>query len=408
MLFTQEYIDFVRENATADPSTLRLRHHGDARPWVPLAINNIAALKKKRKFQLNGDVDLTPAVIPFEVSAQQATSAQVALLHANLAGNALNVLDMTFGLGMDARLMAMDSQRRILGFDLKEELVEAARVNFKGFPNVEIRQGDSVKFLEEYEGEPFDLIFIDPARRGEEGQRLYNLHDCRPDLTEILPLIRRHSRRLMAKLSPMLDVTQTIRDLPGISSLHIVEEGGECKELLAIVNFTDDASQVEIVVDRLSSGKLHRFSFTRDEERESAESAAASRLTPGDMPKVGEYLLEPSAAAMKASPFNLLASRFSAPSLHPNTHLYISPIPVEDFPGTSHEIVGVFPLSSSNIKRMNSHVKKADIAVRNLKGFTPDSLRKRMKIAQGGDHRLYAVTAATPEGDIPLLILTRI
>lgn len=407
MLFTQEYTDFVRENAAADPSTLRLRHHGDTRPWIPLAINNIAALKKKRKFQLDGEVDLTPAVIPLEVSAQQATSAHIALLHANLAGNALNVLDMTFGLGMDARLMAMDAQRRILGFDLREELVEAAKVNFKDFPNVEIRQGDSVKFLEGYNGEPFDLIFIDPARRGDEGQRLYNLHDCQPDLTEILPLIRRHSHKLMAKLSPMLDVTQTIRDLPGISSLHIVEEGGECKELLAIVDFTHDSRRTEIVIDRLAGGKLHRFTFTRDEEREASASASSTQIQ-RHLPKVGEFLLEPSAAAMKAAPFNLLASRLSAPPLHPNTHLYISPAPVEDFPGASHEIVGVFPLSSSNIKRMGSHVKKADIAVRNLKGFTPDNLRKRMKIAQGGDHRLYAVTAATPEGDIPLLILTRI
>lgn len=46
MEFNQEYLDFVRENAAADPATLRLRFHKDPRPWLPLAINNIAALKK--------------------------------------------------------------------------------------------------------------------------------------------------------------------------------------------------------------------------------------------------------------------------------------------------------------------------------------------------------------------------
>lgn len=53
MEFNQEYLDFVRENSAADPATLRLRFHKDPRPWLPLAINNIAALKKSRKFQAN-------------------------------------------------------------------------------------------------------------------------------------------------------------------------------------------------------------------------------------------------------------------------------------------------------------------------------------------------------------------
>ena len=399
MEFTKEYADFVKENAGEDPSTLRLRHHGDPRRWIPLAINNVAALKKGRKFMLDG-VDLTPEVIPLEVSAQQATSARVALLHANLAGNARTVLDMTFGLGMDARLMAMDQTRHILGFDLREELVWAARHNFREFPNVETRQGDSVKFLEGYSGPRFDLIFIDPARRGKEGERLFNLHDCVPDLVAILPLIKRHGARLMAKLSPMLDVTQTIRDLPGISVLHVVEEGNECKELLAIADFSHDTITPGIVIDRFVKGELRRLAFNRQEEREAV-------ALPCRMPVAGEYLLEPSAAAMKAAPFNLLSSRFDVAPLHPNTHLYVSQTPVEDFPGGCHEITGVLPLTSSNIKHMRDRVKKADIAVRNLKGFTPDNLRRRMKIAQGGDHRLYAVTAASQTGDTPTLILTK-
>ncbi|MDE5624826.1 MAG: hypothetical protein K2I61_00730, partial [Muribaculaceae bacterium] len=139
MDFDKDYLDFVKANAGEDPARLRRRLHGDTRPWIRYAIDNISALKKSRKFRLAEDSDLTPSVIPFEVSAQQATSARIALLHANLARNASSVLDMTFGLGMDARMMAMDPTRRILGFDLREELVAAAKVNFVGFPNVEVR-----------------------------------------------------------------------------------------------------------------------------------------------------------------------------------------------------------------------------------------------------------------------------
>lgn len=414
MEFGQEYVDFVKNHGGDDPTRLRLRFHGDPRPWIPLAIDNIAVLKKNRKFRLSDGTDLTPGVIPLEVSAQQATSARVALLHADLAAGMSTVLDMTFGLGMDARLLAVAPNRKILGFDLCGELVAAAKVNFSDFPNVEVRQGDSVRFLKGYEGDPFDLVFIDPARRGHEGERLYNLHDCQPDLIEILPLIQRKSLRLMAKLSPMLDVTQTIRDLPGTSELHIVEEGNECKELLAIVDFTHEPSTPLVVVDRFVKGEHHRFSFTPQEERDIPNNPDRHPFILDRLPQAGEYLFEPSAATMKAAPFNLLSSRFRIPKLHPNTHLYVSTsgrqdgyAPVGNFPGNRYIIEQALPFTSSNLKMLSRTVGKADISVRNLKGFTAESLRKRLKLKPGGDLKLYALTIASGGNDIPVLLVVR-
>lgn len=407
MEFSKEYLEFVKAHASEDPVKLRLRFHGDDRRWIPLAINNIAILRKSRKFKLNDEIDLTPRVIPLEVSAQQATSAPVSLLHANLVKDATLILDMTFGLGMDSRLIAVDMQKKILGFDLKEELVAAAKVNFEDFPNVEVYEGDSVKFLQEYVGKEFDLIIIDPARRGKDGERLYNLHDCQPDLIEILPLIMKNTRQLMAKLSPMLDVTQTLRDLPGLRELHIVEEGNECKELLAIVDRDSATDEPLIIIDRISKGGLTTFMFKQSEEK----LCNTSTSTLNRHPQPGDYLLEPSAATMKAAPFNLLASRFNAIPLHRNTHLYLLPtistesIPTE-FPGTIYKIEQALPLTSSNLKQLAKSLNQADIAVRNVKGFTPDTLRKRLKLKPGGDLKLYAATlSTTTDGEIPFLLL---
>lgn len=401
MEFTDDgYLAFVKAHSNDDPDKLRLRFHGDKREWIQMAINNIAALGKARKFRLADGRDFTPAVIPLEISAQQATSARVAQFHASLANDAESILDMTFGLGMDARLLCLNPARKILGFDMKEELVAAARVNFADSPNVEVRHGDSVEFLRNYTGDNFDLIFIDPARRGDAGQRLYNLHDCQPDLTSILPVILRKSRRMLAKLSPMLDVTQTLRDLPGISQLHIVEESGECKELLATVN-NHHKEEPEIVVTRLSKHSQSTFSFHPGEEK----SASASLLN--RLPLAGEYLYEPSAATMKAAPFNLMSSRLDLATLHPNTHLYVGP-ETDNFPGTGYKIIDSLLLSSSNLRLLARTIKKADIAVRNLKSFSPDTLRKRLRLKQGGDLRLYAATISLPDGDTPVLILTHI
>lgn len=421
MEFNNEYFEFVEKNAKIDPSTLRLRYHGDPRCWIPYAINNIEALRNRRKFILADGADLTPRVIPSQISAQQASSANVALLHSNLAGNALRILDMTFGIGMDARLMALHPYRTILGFDLQEALVDAAQINFADLKNVEVRMADSVEFLREYDGEPFDLIFIDPARRGESGQRLYNLHDCTPDLIELLPLLRSKCRRLMAKLSPMLDVTQTIRDLPGITALHIVEEAGECKELLAIVAGNCDAvndvcsgvaatadgaseSVPEICIDRLLPGGLQRFRFTLPEEAE------AQPMLLGRAPRKGELLLEPSPAAMKAGAFNLYSSRFNAAKLHPNTNLYVpldndSDTLSKDFPGTIFLLVDVYPLTSSNLKTLGKKLSPINITSRNLPSFPPELLAKKMKIKQGGSRRLFAVSISTPSGTEPYLLV---
>lgn len=397
----EEFIRFVEEHRGDDPAKLRLKFHGDPRQWLPLAINNVAALKNRKKFLLRDGADLTPAIVPLEVSAQQSTSANIALLHANLAKDAMRVLDMTFGLGMDARMLAMNPQRRILGFDLQPPLADAARYNFRNFPNVEVRCGDSVSFLEEYDGEPFDLVFIDPARRGAADRRLFNLHDCQPDLIKLMPLLQRKTRRLMGKLSPMLDVTQTIRDLPGTAQLHIVEEGGECKELLAIVDFTTTTDEPSIVIDRLTPDGWQHFSFTQAQER--AIDLNATLL--GRLPQVGEILLEPSAATMKAAPFGLLSVTFGIRQLAANTHLYIAQEPQPSFPGTGYRLEAVYPLTSSNIKKLSKEVDKADIVVKNLKGFTSDSLAKKMRIKPGGSMRIVGTTVSTPAGSAPTLLL---
>lgn len=412
----EEIRRFVEEHNGEDAAKLRLKYHGDQRSWIPLAINNVAALKGKKKFMLGDGADLTPDIIPLEVSAQQSTSAKIAFLHSQLAGDAKFILDMTFGLGMDARLMASDPRRQILGFDLRPELAQAAAYNFRAFPNVEVREGDSVEFLRNYREAPFELIFIDPARRGDAGQRLFNLHDCQPDLIELLPLIRQQSHRLMAKLSPMLDVTQTIRDLPGVKELHIVEENGECKELLAIVDFTNDRLPDEeplIVVDRITPSGDQRFAFRQSEERKAASGSEEGALTGASgqnlisdkMPQRGDLLYEPSAATMKAAPFGLLTKKFGCRALAANSHIYISKEKIADFPGIGYMIAEAYPLTSSNIKKIARTIKQADVAVRNLKGFTADGLAKKMRIKPGGSLRILGTTVDTSAGSQPILLV---
>ena len=140
---------------------------------------------------------------------------------------------------------------------------------------VEILNCDSVGWLERYSGNKFDLVFIDPARRGDAGQRVFNIHHCQPDISELLPLLSLKARFAMVKLSPMLDVTQTLRDLPFSAELHVIDDGGECRELLAVLDFERDCHMEAAIVVHSAHMELHYYSDNQECECRSARAAQA-------------------------------------------------------------------------------------------------------------------------------------
>lgn len=108
----------------------------------------------------------------------------------------------------------------------------------------------------------FDVIFIDPARRGDQNARLYNLHDCQPDILSLLPLLRKRCDRLFIKASPLLDISQTILDFQELKSIRAISVNGECKELLVEVSrYYDNKILFEAIDLSNDSQIISRFSF---------------------------------------------------------------------------------------------------------------------------------------------------
>lgn len=383
MQYDRAFWDWIASHRDDDPARLRLGRKADAPAWFDDAVTQIENERRSRaKFALPGYEHLIPRLMPVTVSVEQASSTRVALLHSTLSrqdGKAPDsVLDMTCGLGLDASFIAAGESVHLTAIELDPRIAAVAAYNFRDRPNIEVINGDSIEYLENTDRH-FDLIFIDPARRGTDGGRVYNLHDCQPDVTALMPLMLKKARRVMVKMSPMLDVTQTLRDLPGTRQLWVVGERGECRELLAIV---EPGECTEPTVNVWSDGIT--FSFTQVMEAD-AEAVTA-------MPATGRYLLEPSAALMKAAPFKLLCRRFDAAMLHPNTHLYVTAQCPDCFPGKTWRITEVLPYSSGNIKRIARQHLDADIAVRNFP-IRAEALRARLGIKKSGDTRIMGVTA---------------
>lgn len=113
--------------------------------------------------------------------------------------------------------------------DYVEQNTELCRIAAHNFSNkpITIHNSTAEEFLQT--AGQYDLIFIDPARRDSHGGKVFRLEDCTPNVVELLPTLLAHGKRLMIKLSPMLDLTQAVRELSA-SSLSVVSLCGSRKE----------------------------------------------------------------------------------------------------------------------------------------------------------------------------------
>jgi hypothetical protein len=272
--------------------------------------------------------------------------------------------------------------KQVTYVERNEELCDLAVHNFKalGKDYIKVIHSDTEKYL--LETDHADWIFIDPARRSSGGKKVVLLSDCEPNVAALSPLLLDKATHVMIKLSPMMDITAAIRELPATSGIHIISVENECKEVLLIL---DQTGGENIKVKTINFGvnkKNQEFEFNiRDESK--AETSFSS--------EPGKYLYEPNAAVMKSGAFKLIGEKFSLKKLHINTHLYTSNKLSVEFPGRIFEVRKQWENSKKELKELVTMIPKANITTRNY----PESvveLRKRLKIKDGGDIYLFACT----------------
>ena len=225
------------------------------------------------------------------------------------------------------------------------------------------------------------LIYIDPARRDEHGGKTVAISDCTPDISSLEGLMKEKAELTMVKLSPMIDLASIGRTLKGVAEIHIVSVEGECKEVLVLMR-KDWTEETAVVCANI--GKNGKTLVLRADEANSQCCYATS---------VGKYLYEPNASIMKACAFKSVAQQYGVAKLHPSSHLYTSDTLVEGFPGRRFEVEGWSTFAKKELRQFLGSIKKANLTVRNFPSTVAD-LRKRLKIAEGGDVYLFATTLA--------------
>lgn len=391
-----DFWKFVEDNAKVSPEKLRLKYHGKTVPFdIDLAITQIEC-RRRFDIKLATTLNNNPHwLFPSILAGEQSTSDIAAEFHTSLLSEETDVCDLTAGLGIDAIHFAAKCPNvtTVERDELKCRFLDINAVN-SGFTNLKTVCADCREFIKD-KSRRFNTIFIDPARRADDGSRVFSLSQCTPDIISMLPEIQVITPRLIIKMSPMLDISQTLSDLPSTAAIYSVGTTTECKELVADLRFPVSESSVAITAVTLHHPDK-TFTFTRDEEQNaSCQLATISRLPDY------KYLLEPYPAVMKAAPYKMLSQHYNIDKIHNNTHLYLSDKPVDDFPGHTFRIIEIIKFESRNIKVLSKKYPQLQVTARNFP-LSAEKLRSKLKTHDTGSLRLFAVTM---HPDIPLMII---
>ena len=347
----------------------------------------------------------------------------------------IGFVDLTGGFGVDFSYIASRLGVKSMYVERQAHLCEAAKENFGrlGLKNAIVKNGDGIDVLHSFLPKKDDaasaddtlgiiydqplsllktslglkLIFIDPARRDDAGNKVVSLKDCTPDVTVLQEEMLSKADYVIIKLSPMLDWHRAVSELNCVKEVHIISVNNECKELLLVLSarnkggnvgsnsfpVQDNGSVLLSVEDFGHPGNLRIYSINDSQsfvcdEMEMEESSV--KIAPSTFEEM-QYLYEPNASLMKAGCFSILSKRYGAKMLSKNSHLFVSRELIAAFPGRSFRIIAISSFNKKELKRHLSGITKANIATRNFP-LSVAELRKRLKLKDGGETYIFATT----------------
>ena len=384
---TPALMAFIQAHLSDDPDRLLLSASRYPEIDMTFVVAQITA-RRQIKEKLPTWYQQEQLLFPAKIAAEQCSSEQTALYKQQLVTEGNTLCDLTGGLGIDSYYFSR-RVKQVYYIERFPSYCEVARANMAtlGARNVAVLEGDSTQWLDQLPA--IDVFYVDPARRGEGNKRMFALSDCEPDLTQLLPRLLAKAPRVIAKLSPMADLRQTLALLPTTQAIHILSVKNECKELLFVIGREPRESAVPIHCVHLTKQAASDECFVCSLE---AEQQAASHLAT----TLRRYLYEPNASVLKAGAFKQVACQFPVEKLQVSSHLYTSDHYLDRFPGRRFEVDEVIPFHSKSCKQLAGQSLQANVTTRNFP-LTVEALRKKCRIREGGDIYLFATTGPKEE-----------
>lgn len=365
--------DFIQANLNTPLDQLAFKKNPF--PDIPyvMILEQIDA-KKKSKDKLPTWYQTPGILYPKKLSIEQTSSETAAAYKASLISGQ-SLIDLTGGFGVDSFYFSKQVQS-VLHCEYQSDLSKIVQHNFEvlNVNNVAIFTGDSLHHLQNHP-QKWDWIYIDPARRDNQQQKVFQLKDCEPSIPDHLDEYFLYTDRIMLKTAPLLDIHAGYSELRNVKEVHVVAIDNEVKELIWILDKTHQTIPTLFAINLGTDTSVVELPW-RDHN-------TATFSMPSN------YLYEPNASLMKSGKFNTLSSLFELDKLHPHSHLYTSKN-VKKFPGRTFRILQTFPYSNKTGKHQLQKIK-ANIATRNFP-LKVNELKKLWKIQDGGDLYLFFTT----------------
>jgi hypothetical protein len=370
---------YINDNIHSDIPILSLKKS----PFSSVSSKELAEQtdsKKRCEFKLPLWFKTEGIYYPPKLAIEQASSELAAKYKAELIRGE-EIIDLTGGFGVDTLFFALKA-KSVTHCEISKELSEISEHNSRVLGSkINYINSNGLDYLKT-SNKIFSTIYIDPSRRVD-SKKVFMLKDCEPDIISNFQLLKNHTSHILVKTAPLLDIQSAIKELERLSAIHVISIKNECKELLLMIDniqTTDDP----LITCALLGDDEKKYCFRLSEEREFQINEYSEPL---------EYIYEPDAALLKAGCFKLITRDFSINKIHQHTHLY-----------TSQELQNLFPGRKFILKKtwdygsfIKEHqFKKANILCRNF-SISPEELKKKLKIKDGGDEYLLFCTGPKNE-----------
>lgn len=375
-LLNKDIQEYIHANLHTDLPSLLLKKS----PFPEVSMQEIVqqikgkqVAEKKFPFLLKEGV-----LFPPQLNMEQSSSEKTAVYKSEIL-KGKKFIDLTSGFGIDAYYLSQNFEDITL-VEQNTTLLEMVEHNWNTlgrkarFINRKLED-----FLEENQ-ENFDVVYLDPARRNQNKNKVFLLEDLSPNILEIQEKLLSISGQVIIKLSPLIDLKYLISVLPNIFRLDIIALKNDVKEVVA---FLSGENNKEIICNcvNLENGES-TFSFIFGEE----ENAKPEYSEPE------KFIYIPNNTILKAGIFNLISEKFGVEKLHPNTHLYTSSENIVDFPGRIFEMEVI---DSKKIKKK----EQFNIISKNYP-LKPEEIKKKYGLKDGGND--YLIFTQSKKGKIIL------
>ena len=375
-LLNNEVQNYINANLHSDLHALLLKKS----PFPEVSMQEIVQqIKGKQTAQKKFPFLLKEGIIfPPQLNLEQASSEKTALYKSNIL-KGKTFIDLTSGFGIDAYYLSRNFEEITL-VEQNSELLEVVEHNWAVLEKKARFINQKLEDFLAGNYNPFDVIYLDPARRDQNKNKVFLLEDLSPNIIEIQDKLLSISNEVVIKLSPLIDLKYLISVLPNIFRIEIIAVKNDVKEVVVFLSGENSGQIICKCVNLESEESELEYQFG-DEENTQSEYSDPEK-----------FIYIPNNSILKAGIFNLISKKFGLKKLHPNTHIYTSNDKITDFPG---RIMEMEVIEGKQIKKK----EQFNVISKNYP-LKPEEIKKKYGLKDGGER--YLIFTQSKKGKIIL------